>query len=194
MKILGIPGSLRKNSFNLAMLNAAAEIAQDGLKIEIYDIKDIPSYNQDTEEEGFPQAAVEFKKAISNADGLLFATPEYNYSMPGVLKNAIDWASRPASCSPLNMKPIAIMGGSGGTGGTIRSQLHLRQVALFTNMIDMKKPEILVTKIQEKFDPDLKLIDEDLRAHLKKFLISFENWISIFKNDHISKKYKSFSK
>ena len=191
MKILGIPGSLRKSSYNRALLNAAADLAQQSFEIEIFDIRDIPAYDQDSEEAGFPQAAVEFKKAISNSDGLLFSTPEYNYSIPGVLKNAIDWASRPASCSPLNMKPIAIMGGSAGMGGTIRSQLHLRQVALFTNMIDMKKPEILVSKIQDKFDKDLNLTDDDLKLHLKKFLLSFEKWISIFKNDHISKKYKS---
>jgi chromate reductase, NAD(P)H dehydrogenase (quinone) len=179
VKILGIAGSLRKGSYNRALLNAAAELAQENFIIEIFDIANIPMFNEDLESEA-PEIVVDFKKKIITADALLFSTPEYNYSIPGVLKNAIDWASRPASGSPLNRKPIAIMGGSGGMGGTIRSQLHLRQVALFTNMMDMKKPEILVTKIQDKFDKDLTLIDDALKMHLKKFLYSFEQWISIF--------------
>jgi chromate reductase len=188
MKILGIAGSLRKGSFNMALLNAAQELAPKNFNITIYDISGIPLYNQDLEDVILPQSVASFKKEISMADGLLFSTPEYNYSIPGVLKNAIDWASRLPSDSPLNMKPIAIMGGSAGTGGTIRSQLHLRQVALFTNMIDMKKPEVLVSKIQDKFDKDLRLIDDGLKKLLRKFLLSFEEWISIFENNQLNGK------
>ncbi|MCX7878859.1 MAG: NAD(P)H-dependent oxidoreductase [Ignavibacteria bacterium] len=179
--ILGIAGSLRKGSYNKMLLNTAKKLAGEELNIKIYDISSIPLYNSDEEKENFPDSVKEFKEKISESDGLIISTPEYNYSIPGVLKNAIDWASRPADNSPLNGKPLAIIGGSAGMSGTIRSQLHLRQVALFTNMMDMKKPEVLVTKIQEKFDSDGNLIDENLRDHLKKFLNSFEKWITFIK-------------
>lgn len=183
MKILGIAGSLRKGSFNKALLKEAVKLVPAGMKLEIYDIKDIPFYNQDLADTNFPTAAKELKAAISESDGILIATPEYNYSLPAVLKNAIDWASRPADNSPLNKKPFAVMGASTGLGGTIRAQLHLRQVALFVNMYDMKKPEVLVTRAQEKFDEELNITDEPLKAHLTKFLLAFRDWVNIFMNE-----------
>lgn len=180
-KILAICGSIRKNSYNKMLLNAAVEEAGKTFSIEIADIGAIPLYNQDLETNNTPESLRILREKITLADGLLIATPEYNYSIPGVLKNVLDWASRPPSDSPLNGKPLAIMGGSSGTGGTIRAQLHLRQVALSLNMLDMKKPELLVSRIQEKFDSEGRLMDENLRSYLKKFLQSFENWISILK-------------
>ena len=174
MKILGIAGSLRKGSYNKALIRAAITLVPDDFEIEIYDISGIPLYNQDLSDADYPVSVKDFKEAITGCDGILIAAPEYNYSLPGVLKNAIDWVSRPADNSPLNKKPLAIIGASTGIGGTIRSQLHLRQVALFVNMYDMKKPEVLVTRAQEKFDEELQLIDEPLKDHLKKFLLAFK--------------------
>ncbi|MGH2574276.1 MAG: NADPH-dependent FMN reductase [Ignavibacteria bacterium] len=181
LNVLGIAGSLRKNSYNKALLNAAIEVQPSNMSIQTFDIQSIPLYNSDIEEQGTPEPVKIFKQKISLADGLLIVTPEYNYSIPGVLKNAIDWASRPPSNSPLNKKPLGITGASMGLGGTIRSQLHLRQVAIFTNMMDMKRPEVFVQRAQEKFDANGNLTDESTREHLKRFLSSFQEWILQFK-------------
>ncbi|MGI9415489.1 MAG: NADPH-dependent FMN reductase, partial [Hyphomicrobiales bacterium] len=129
-KILGIAGSLREKSFNRALLAAARDMAPDGMTIEIGDISAIPLYNEDVRTAGFPDAAMEFGRRISEADGVLIATPEYNYSVPGVLKNAIDWASRLPD-QPFKDKPVAIMGAAAGRLGTARAQYHLRQVFVF---------------------------------------------------------------
>ena len=118
------------------------------------------------------------KEKIRESDGLLIATPEYNYSIPGVLKNVIDWISRPPAESPLNNKPLGIIGATGGLSGTIRAQLHLRQIAIFTNMIDMKRPEVLVQKASEKFDNEGNLIDQPTIQQVKKFLNAFVAWIN----------------
>ena len=182
LKILGINGSLRKGSYNKKLLNAAILLKQENIEIEVFDLKDIPMFNTDLEKEEIPEAVKIFKEKIEESDGLLISTPEYNYSIPGALKNAIDWASRPSGNSPLIKKPVAIMGGSGGMSGTIRAQTHLRQILQHSNMMDMKRPEVLVTRIQDKFDQNGTLIDEPLIEHLKKFLISFEKWIKLFKN------------
>jgi chromate reductase len=181
LKVLAMAGSNRRYSYNRALLKASQNLAPGNLEIELYDLADIPMFNEDLESDP-PAIVVEFKKRIAEADGLLFAAPEYNYSLSAILKNAIDWASRPAKASVLDMKPTGIMGGTIGMSGTIRSQQHLRQVALWTNMMDMKKPEVLVARVHEKFDKDLNLTDEPLREHLKKFLSAFENWISMVKN------------
>ncbi len=181
IKVLGIAGSLRKASYNKSILQNMAELKPENMEIEIYDIKDIPLYNQDNDGANTPDAVNNLKDRIYKADGLLIVTPEYNYSLPGVLKNTIDWVSRPAASSPLNMKPLAISGATGGMGGTIRAQMNLRQVCLFTNMMDMKKPELLIRQVHEKFDENRKLIDEPTIEHIKKFLAAFEKWILIFK-------------
>ena len=177
IKILGIAGSLREASFNKGLLRAAVELKPENMEIEIFDIKDIPAYNSDLEPDNVPAPVQELKKKISQAAGLLIATPEYNYSIPGVLKNAIDWASRPPATTPLNNKPLALMGVSGGTSGTVRSQMHLRHVAVFTNMLTMNRPEILVQKGPEKFDEQGNLKDENTREHVRKFLEAFAAWI-----------------
>src|SRR6188768_4576671 len=134
MKILGISGSLRKGSYNSSLLRTAQTLAPGGVTIEIADISDIPPYNEDVREQGYPPSALRFREQIRAADALLFVTPEYNYSVPGVLKNAIDWASRPYGDSAWSGKPAAIMGASVGTLGTARAQYHLRQIMVFLNM------------------------------------------------------------
>ena len=182
LKVLGITGSLRKGSNNRKLLKAAIELAPENMLIEEFDLTGIPMYNPDLEKDTLPEIINEFKIKIKESDGILIATPEYNYSITGALKNAIDWASRTPLNTPLNLKPAAIMGGSGGMSGTIRAQGHLRQIISHSNMMDMKKPEVLVTMIQDKFDDSGNLADEKLRAHLIKFLNSFENWIKQFKD------------
>ncbi len=176
IKVLGVAGSLRKESYNKSLLKAAIELHPENMNIEIFDITDIPLYNEDVHAIGEPEAVKIFKNKIAESDGLLIVTPEYNYSIPGVLKNAIDWASRPAAESPLSGKPLAIMG-AGGRMGTVRAQSHLRQVAVFTNMLALNKPEVLVSIAGEKFDKDGKLTDERTRTQVKNLLDAFIKWI-----------------
>jgi chromate reductase, NAD(P)H dehydrogenase (quinone) len=139
IKILGIPGSLRKASYNRFLLRAAQELAPEGATIDIFELDDIPSFNQD-EERNPPARIVSLKSMVRAADAILFATPEYNYSVPGVLKNAIDWASRPYGDSAWNEKPVAVMGASVGRIGTARAQYHLRQMFVFLNMHALSQP------------------------------------------------------
>jgi chromate reductase len=180
VKVLGVAGSLRKGSYNRALLRTAQEVAPEEMEIETFDLSDIPSFNADVEAQGVPEPVSAFKQAIQNAHGLLIATPEYNYSIPGVLKNALDWASRPPGQSPLNNKPVAILGASMGMGGTIRAQSHLRQVFCFTESYVMIKPEIYVARAQDKFDAEGHLTDEKTREFLQKFLAAFVEWIKRF--------------
>jgi chromate reductase, NAD(P)H dehydrogenase (quinone) len=177
MHILGIPGSLRAGSFNRSLLRAAQEAAPAGMEIEAFDLASIPLYNGDVEAQGDPEPVAAFKAKIRAADALLFVTPEYNYGVPGVLKNAVDWASRPPGKSVLNGKPAAIMGASQGTGGTARAQLQLRQAFVFTQTIAMLQPEVLVAKAQDKFDAQGRLTDEVTRGYVRKFLEAFADWV-----------------
>ncbi|MGH7572323.1 MAG: NADPH-dependent FMN reductase [Gemmatimonadota bacterium] len=173
-------GSLREGSFNRALLRATVELAPGGMVIRILDISGIPVYNADVEAAGLPQPVAEFKREIAAADGLLLATPEYNHGMAGVTKNAIDWASRPPRESPLDRKPVGIMGASPGMTGTARGQSQLRQAFEFTNSYCMPQPEILVARAREKFDADGRLTDEATREHLAKYMAAFADWIRIF--------------
>lgn len=159
IKILGISGSLRKGSFNTLALHAAQSLAPQGASFEIFDIAGIPIYNQD-EETNPPQKVTEFKKAIREADAILIATPEYNYSVPGVLKNAIDWASRPYGDSAWNGKPAALMSASVGIFGGARAQYHLRQSFVFLNMLAVTQPEVAIPVAQKKFDANGNLTDD----------------------------------
>jgi chromate reductase, NAD(P)H dehydrogenase (quinone) len=151
------------------------------MAIEIVDISAIPLYDADLETAGLPESVAAFKRAITAADGLLIATPEYNHGVPGVTKNAIDWASRPPRESPLNGKPVGIIGASPGMTGTARGQSQLRQAFEFTNSYCMPQPEILVARAREKFDAAGRLTDEATREHLAKFLAAFGDWIQIFR-------------
>ncbi len=144
--------------------------------LETFDLAPIPLYNGDVEAQGFPPAVQELKAAIRVADALLIVTPEYNYSIPGVLKNAIDWASRPPQDSPLSGKPVAIMGASMGGFGTVRAQHHLRQVCVFTNMLPLQRPEVMISTAHQKFDADGRLVDERTRQAIHDLLAGLLAW------------------
>jgi chromate reductase len=175
LKVLGVSGSLRKGSFNTAALRAAQELAPDGMAIETAEIGNLPLYNEDLRADGFPPAVQHLRSRIAAADALLFVTPEYNYSMPGVLKNAIDWASRPPD-QPFNDKPVAIMGASPGVIGTARAQYHLRQSCVFLNMHVVNKPEVMIGSAATRFDADGKLVDETTRGFVRDLLIALAAW------------------
>jgi chromate reductase len=179
--VLAISGSLRRNSYNTGLLRAASELLPEGMTLETFDISRIPLYNDDVRAAGFPEPVQEFRDRIAAADALLIATPEYNFSMPGVLKNAIDWASRPPN-PPLNGKPVAMMGASTGNFGTVRAQMHLRQVCVYTNMFPLNKPEVLVMRAQEKFNPDGRLVDETTRGFIRDLLVALTEWTLRLRN------------
>jgi chromate reductase, NAD(P)H dehydrogenase (quinone) len=182
LRVLGIAGSLRKASYNRALLRAALELAPEGLQLEIYEgLGDIPVYNGDVEAQGFPEPVVRLKEAIRAADALLIATPEYNGGVPGMLKNAIDWASRPPKETPLRGKPVALMGASPGMLGTARAQTALRQSFIFLQMPAMPAPEVLVARAHEKIDSEGRLSDETTRQHLRQFLEAVRDWTRRFK-------------
>src|SRR5918995_4361499 len=174
--IVGFAGSLRRDSYNRALLRAATELAPPALQIVIHELDGIPLYNGDVEATGAPASVVELRDAIRQADGLLIATPEYNHGVPGVLKNAIDWLSRPPRDSALNGKPAAVIGASPGMTGTARAQSQLRQAFVFTNTFAMLKPEVLVAKAGTKFDSFGRLADDDSRKFLAVFLTEFAKW------------------
>ncbi|MBS0643172.1 MAG: NAD(P)H-dependent oxidoreductase [Acetobacteraceae bacterium] len=177
IRVLGLAGSLRQKSFNRAALRAAAELAPPGMQIEIFDrLGEIPLYDEDMREgQSFPPAVQDLRDRIKAADALLLATPEYNYSVPGVLKNAIDWASRPPE-QPFDGKPIAIMGASPGVLGTARAQYHLRQVFIFLNGLVMNRPEVMIGQAGTRFDAEGRLTDEKTREVVQGFLAGLKTW------------------
>ena len=167
--ILGIPGSLRKASLNRALLRAAVELAPPGVVIETADLSAIPPYNGDDERDPSP-SVFDLKARIRSADAVLFSTPEYNYSIPGVLKNAIDWASRPYGDNAWDGKPVAIMGASPGMLGTARCQYHLRQSFLNLNVIAVTRPEVMLGNALQRFDAELNLTDEKSREMVARLV------------------------
>jgi chromate reductase, NAD(P)H dehydrogenase (quinone) len=175
VRILGIAGSLRRESYNRAALRAATTLVPDGATLEIFEIDDIPGFNQD-EDQHPPAKVVELKKRIREADAILFVTPEYNYSVPGVLKNAIDWASRPYGDSAWDGKSAAIMGASVGTTGTARAQYHLRQMMVFLNMFPINQPEVMIGNAAERFDGQGNLTDEKARGLIRQLLKNLVDW------------------
>jgi chromate reductase len=176
LKVLGIPGSLRRASYNRALLVAAQELAPPGMRIDIHDLHGLPLFDEDVEAQGVPDAVAALRGAIAAADALLIATPEYNHGVPGVLKNAIDWASRPPRGSPLAGKPTAILGASPGATGTARAQSQLRQAFVFTRTPAVLQPEILVYRAHEKFDAAGRLTDETTRTFVRKLLDALVDW------------------
>ena len=174
VKILGFAGSLRKASYNKIILYAAKEMLPAGAELEIFDISGIPPFNQDNEND-LPEKVKEFKRKIKDADAILIATPEYNYSVSGVLKNAIDWASRPYGNNSFDNKPVAIMGASIGFLGTARAQYHLRQSCVFLNMHPLNSPEVFVTNAEQKIQNG-KLIDDKTREIIGNMLKSLIEW------------------
>jgi len=177
LRVVGFAGSLRRGSFNRALLNAARELAPSRMTISPIEIGDLPFYNADVEAEGDPAAVVEFKKAIRAADGVLIATPEYNDGIPGVLTTAIDWGSRPPGAGPLTGKPVALMGASPSQVGTARAQLHLRQLLGHVHARTLPSPELLVAAAHERFDRELQLRHEGTRRVLAALLERFARWI-----------------
>ena len=175
--VCGIAGSLRQASYNRALLRAAQEIAPEGMEVRIFDrMAEIPLFNEDVEARGDPESVQALKRAIGEADALLIATPEYNHGVPGVMKNAIDWASRPPRGSVLAGKPTAIFGASPGVTGTARAQSQLRQAFVFTQTPALLQPEILVYRAHEKFDAEGRLTDERTREFVGKLLRELADW------------------
>lgn len=175
IRILGIAGSLRRDSYNRAALHAATKLVPEGASIEIFELDGIPGFNQD-EEQNPPAKVVELKRRIREADAVLFVTPEYNYSVPGVLKNAIDWASRPYGDSAWNGKPAAIMGASIGAIGTARAQYHLRQMMVFLNMFPINQPEVMIAYAQERFDSQGNLTQDVAKDLIRQLLQNLMEW------------------
>ena len=181
LTILGIAGSLRRGSYNRALLRAAQQLVPAHVTLDLFDLADIPLFNQD-EEGKPPPAVVEFKARIRAADAVLFATPEYNYSIPGVLKNAIDWASRPSDDNTWSGKPVAVIGASVGRLGTARAQYHLRQVFVTLNMYALNQPEAMISNASELFDAEGNLTDEKTRDHVRRLLNQLALWTCQLRN------------
>jgi len=175
IKIVGFAGSLRHASFNRSLIRAAAESVPSGITLEVIDLADIPLYNQDVEDAGEPASVAAFKRTLAAADALLVAAPEYNHGMPGVLKNTLDWASRPRATSPLRDKPIAIMGASPGRGSA-RAQAQLREAAVFTGACVMPLPELLVGSAAAHFSDDGNVTDSELRTSVVELIEALREW------------------
>ncbi|NDP40439.1 MAG: NAD(P)H-dependent oxidoreductase [Rhodoferax sp.] len=178
LKFLGIPGSLRRDSYNRAALVAAQSLLPPDVTLDIFDLEGIPMFNQDHETTPVPRL-IEFKKKIREADAIVFCTPEYNYSVPGVLKNAIDCASRPFGDSAWSGKPVAVMGASVSVFGSARAQYHLRQMLVALNMFQLNQPEIMIAQAGDAgkvFDAQGKLINESSQKLIRLLLESLATW------------------
>jgi chromate reductase len=183
ISIFGFAGSLRKGSYNKAILRATLDLVPDGAQLEIFDLEGIPPFNQDRE--GQPSDRVkEFKKKIRAADAILIATPEYNYSIPGVLKNAIDWASRPYGDNALDGKPVAIMGASIGMLGTARAQYHLRQTFVWLNMYPINQPEVMVPFAPNCINEQGEVTDQKTKDKIRELLESLVAWTKRLRLNH----------
>ncbi|MBI3789427.1 MAG: NAD(P)H-dependent oxidoreductase [Gemmatimonadetes bacterium] len=177
LRVLAVCGSLRQGSMNRALLRAAIELAPAGLAITFWDrAGELPLYNADLDVDPRPEPVASLRAACADAQAILFVSPEYNYSIPGVLKNLIDWGSRPQPDPPLKNKPAAVMGASTGISGTMRMQYHLRQVAVILNAPMMPQPEVILPRAVERFGPDGRLADDSTRALVKRFMAAFEQW------------------
>ena len=173
MNVLGICGSLRQGSYNSMALRAAQKLAPEGMRITIADIAAIPLFNDDVRLAGEPGPVAALKAQGRAADAVLLVSPEYNFSVPGVLKNTLDWMSRPPE-PPFDGKPVAIMGASGGPLGTARGQYHLRQVLVYMNTFTVNKPEVFIGNAQTKFDPEGRLTDEPTAKFITELLASLQ--------------------
>ena len=182
IEILAISGSSRKGSYNWALLEAAKEMLPGNTTLEIFDVSRFPLYSQDLDPD--PPAIVRtFKEKVRNADAILFATPEHNYSVTAVLKNALEWGNRPPGDNSWNDKPAAIVGASSGPRGSVRAQLHLRQIMVDLNLHPINQPQLLLARAQDAFDRDLKLRDETYRETLEKVLLGLKSWTMRIKHE-----------
>jgi chromate reductase, NAD(P)H dehydrogenase (quinone) len=178
LNVLAIAGSLRRNSFNRSLLKAAATLAAPGMRVHLYDqLASVPLFSEDVEAAGVPEGAQHLRKQVAQADALLIATPEYNQSMPGVLKNAIDWLSRPPDECLVN-KPVAVVGASAGRWGTRLAQSHLRHVLYATEALVMPQPSLFIAGAGDLFDGNGHLIDERSLQALRQLLDAFGGWIA----------------
>ena len=175
IKILAMCGSLRKASYNMAALRVAIAQKPSNMTVEVADISQIPPYNEDVRQQGFPPTVETLRRQIAAADALLFACPEYNYSMSGVLKNAIDWASRPPD-QPFAGKPCAIIGAAAGMAGSARAQYDLRRSCVFLDMHPLNKPEVLIGQAQTKFDAEGNLLDEVAKNLIRDLMAALVGW------------------
>jgi chromate reductase len=175
VNILGIAGSLRKESYNKALLRASLDLVPENASLTICEIDKIPLFNQDLENTP-PDTVKEFKNKLKAADAILFVTPEYNYSIPGVLKNAIDWASRPYGDNSLEGKAVALMSASIGMLGGARAQYHLRQTFVFLNMHPINRPEVMVPFAPQKFDEKGNLLDDKTKQLIRELLQNLVAW------------------
>ncbi len=174
--LVGICGSLRKASLNRALLKAVSETLPEGVTLRILDgMLELPIFNSDLAE---PATVTALKEAIAGAAGVVFAVPEYNYSIPGGLKNALDWVSRPPPSSPLRGKPCALVGAASGMSGTIRAQAHMRHMLVFSDSPCMNQPEVLIPRAHERFDAEGTLTDESTRALLQRFGVAFTTFVA----------------
>lgn len=175
LTFLGVAGSLRKGSYNRSALLTAQSLSPQEATLEIFDISDLPPFSEDAEQRP-PAKIIDLKHRVRAADAILFVTPEYNYSIPGVLKNAIDWASRPYGDNAWEGKPVAMMGASIGMIGTARAQYHLRQSCVFLNMLPLNQPEVMIANAAQKFDQDGNLTDQKTREKIGELLQALVTW------------------
>ena len=175
MTILGIAGSLRRDSYNRAALRQAQQLVPAQARLAIFELDGIPPFNQDEERQP-PTQVVELKNRVRAANAILLVTPEYNYSVPGVLKNALDWASRPYGDNAWHDKPVAIMGASIGSLGTARAQYHLRQMFVFLNMHALNQPEVMISNAAQRFDEHGHLRDPVSRDLIQQLLRNLVDW------------------
>jgi len=181
IQLVGMSGSLRKGSYNTMLLKAATQLLPANVSMDIVSIEDIPLYNADLDQPAAkqrPEIVEHFRKMLTDADGILICSPEYNYSIPGGLKNAIDWASR-GEDSPLLRKPVAVIGATPGLWGTVRMQMAFHNVFLFLDMKPVYKPEVLIAQAEKKFDKDGNLIDEMAKKLLKQKLEALKKMIHL---------------
>jgi chromate reductase len=185
--VLGVPGSLRARSLNRALLRAAAKLAPEGTSVEIFELHDVPPYDEDHDEHrgghDMPGAVVRLRERLRAADAVVLATPEYNWGPSGVLKNAIDWASRPPAESPLRHKPVALMGCSGGPAGTGRAQLQLRQYLQSLKAYTLPEPDVQLGFAAKRFDDGLELVDDEAAALVGAQLTALRRWAQAL-HDH----------
>ena len=176
IEIAAIVGSLRRQSYNRGLLRTAMLLQPEEMRLAEVSIAPLPHFNEDVEVAGDPPLVQDFKEALRRADGLLICSPEYSYSIPGVLKNALDWASRPSGRSALRGKPVALMGASVGRSGTMRAQLHLRQVFLHMGAVVIPEPEVFVTFAPDKFNQLGELTDHTSRELIRQLLVNLVDW------------------
>lgn len=180
LKIFGFAGSLRKGSFNRGVLRTAKDVAPEGVEVAIVELDAIPLYNFDLETTAYPESVTAIKVQIASSDAVLIVTPEYQYSVPGVLKNALDWISRPPGTSGLADRPVGIMGAANSMVGTARAQMHLRQILVHERSVVMTHPQVLISEARRKFDAQGNLIDQETRDRVKAFMEALVRWARRF--------------